>query len=34
MVVEDEAENRTGYDEVFNFECVDGRVMGWPGSWE
>lgn len=29
LVVEDERENEAGTKEVFDFEGVDGRVMGW-----
>lgn len=29
MIVEEEAEDHTGPEEVFNFECVDGRIMSW-----
>ena len=32
MVVEDETEDDAGYEEVFNFECVNGRVVSWSGS--
>lgn len=30
MVVEEETENQGGTQEIFNFECIDGRVVGWP----
>jgi hypothetical protein len=32
IIVEDETENETRSEEVFNFECIDGGVVGGSGS--